>query len=285
MAEAAPDRSTVQAAVAETLVRDAGALIMSRFRAPLKVEQKGRGNVVTEVDLAVEELMLARLRREFPGWGILTEESTRIETAGEYLWIVDPLDGSKNFSQGLPIFAVNLALAKAGEVILGLTYDPNRDELFLAERGRGAFLNGQPIHVADRRSVSEGLLGFEMGYDNDKARLLLEFLHDLWPGVQSLRNIGSAALQLAFVAAGRTDAFIHHLLSPWDFAPGLLLVREAGGVVTERDGTPVSLQTRGLVAANPAVHADLLRLAAGSEWARAGLAPGIRMPGSEGQAG
>jgi len=257
--------------VTEELIRQAGALIMSRFKGALHVEQKGRGNVVTEVDLLVERLIMDRLAREFPGWGILSEESPKQDSDSGYLWLADPIDGTKNFSQGLPIFAVNLALAYQDEVILGLTYDPTREELFLAEKGVGAWLNGEPMHVSDKERVQECLLDFDMGYDNERARLVLEFLTSLWPDVQSLRNIGSAALGIAYVAAGRLDLYIHHLLSPWDYAPGILLVQEAGGVVTERDGSPVSLHTEGLVAANAAVHRDLLRLAADHPWRWAGL--------------
>lgn len=259
-------------AVAEALVKEAGALIMARFRTAVEVSHKGRGNVVTETDLEVDRLITARLTAEFPDWGLLSEESTGREGSdNDYLWIIDPIDGTKNFSQGLPIFAVNLALAYRGQVVLGLTYDPSRDEQFVAERGRGAFLNGMPIHVSDKASVQESLIGFDMGYSNDGARLMLDFLMTLWPGMQSIRNVGSAALGLAYVAAGRTDLYLHHLLSPWDLAPGVLLVQEAGGVVTERDGSPVSLTTKGLVAANAAVHADLLQRAGEHPWRWMGL--------------
>ena len=123
--------------------------------------------------------------------------------------------------------------------MLGLTYDPTRDELFLAERGRGAWLNGESMHVSEKQRVQDCLVGFDMGYDNDRARLLLEFLASLWPGVQSLRNMGSAALGIAYVAAGRTDLYLHRLLSPWDHAPGVLLVQEAGGGGGSQSGMAV----------------------------------------------
>lgn len=245
---------------------------MSRFERQGQVITKGRGNVVTEVDLAVEQLLLERLAKEFPACDLLSEEtSPKGRSPAEYSWIIDPIDGTKNFSQGIPIFAINIALVRETEVVFGLTYDPNRTELFAAEAGKGAWLNGQPIHVSSKSKVEECLVGSDMGYDNQRAQYLLEFLTSLWPGVQSLRIIGSAALGLAYLAAGRLDVYIHHALSTWDIAPGILLVKEAGGVITERDGSPASLQMEGLVAANAAAHADLLRLAADHPWRWAGL--------------
>ena len=255
-------------------MREAGAYVWSRFHDQGEVKSKGRGNVVTEVDLGSERLIIERLTSEFPDFQIMAEESaakTDDQSAAEYLWIIDPIDGTKNFSQGLPFFAVNLGLAHRGRMVLGLTYDPALDELFIAEAGKGAFLNGRPIHVADRPTVKESLLGYDIGYDNDRAQYLLDFVGQIWPGVQSLRNMGSAALGLAYVACGRLDIYIHHSLYPWDYAPGIVLIQEAGGVVTERDGSEASLTMQGVVAGNASVHDDLLRLAGDSAWRWAGL--------------
>lgn len=265
--------------IADGIIRGAGTLLRERFSTAIEITNKGRGDVVTEVDQAVDKLMSGALTEEYPDFGILSEESPERATESGYVWIIDPIDGTKNFAQKLPIFAVNIALAHQGTVVLGMTYDPIRDELFAAQQGGGATLNGQAARVGDRRRVAEGVLGFDMGYDNAKAMLMLQFLQHLWPGVQSLRNIGTAALGLAYAACGRTDVYIHHALSPWDFAPGLLLVEEAGGLVTERDGTPVPLQragafvpnSTGLVAGNAVVHADLLQRAGNHPWRWAGL--------------
>ena len=266
-------------AIAQAVIRDAGALTRARFRTALDVTHKGRGDVVTEVDRAVDCLMTGALTEEYPGWGILSEESPERASDSGYLWIIDPIDGTKNFSQGLPIFAVNLALARSEEVVLGMTYSPMHDELFAAEQGRGATLNGEPVHVGAATRVADSVLAYDLGYDNALARLMLEFLLWLWPEVQSLRNIGTSATGLAYVAAGRADLYLHSALSPWDFAPGLLLVQEAGGVVTERDGSPVHLRqhgrfqpnSTGVVAGNLAVHADLMARAGDHPWRWAGL--------------
>jgi len=257
---------------AEALVREAGAVILSRFRDGVAVEYKGWRNVVTATDYEVDRLMTERLAREFPDCGLLSEESPPVAGGeGGYRWVIDPLDGTKNFSQRLPTFAVNLALVRHEDVLLGLTYDPSRDELFLAERGRGAWLNGAPMRVSGKATVAESLVGFDMGYDNDRAGLLLDFLRSVWPAMQGMRNIGSSALGIAYVAAGRTDLYIHHLLSPWDFLPGLLMIQEAGGVATERDGSSLKVATHGMVAGNAAVHADLMRIAGDHPWRWAGL--------------
>lgn len=257
---------------AEALVREAGALVLGRFRDGVDVEYKGWRNVVTATDYEIDRLMTGRLAAEFPDCGILSEESPPVDGGSDgYQWVIDPIDGTKNFSQRLPTFAVNLALVRHHEVLLGLTYDPSRDELFLAERGAGAWLNGAPMRVSAKATVAESLIGFDMGYDNDRAALLLDFLRSIWPAMQGMRNLGSSALGIAYVAAGRTDIYIHHLLSPWDFVPGLLLISEAGGVATERDGTALRVATHGMVAGNAAVHADLMRIAGDHPWRWAGL--------------
>ncbi len=259
-------------AVAEGLAREAGSLAMSRFQHAGPVQTKGRGNVVTEVDLAVERLLSERLSEEYPDSDILSEESApEGRTQAAYQWILDPIDGTKNFSQGIPYFAINIALARHDEVVVAVTYDPCRQELFSAEAGKGAWLNGEQMHVANKQTVQESLVGSDIGYDNQRAQYLLEFFLSLWPNVQSLRISGSAALGLAYVAAGRLDLYLHHDVSRWDVAPGILLVREAGGLITERDNSPASLDMLGFVAGNAQVHADLLRLAGEHPWRWAGL--------------
>jgi fructose-1,6-bisphosphatase/inositol monophosphatase family enzyme len=265
--------------VAEAIIRDGGALIRSRHSTAFDIQTKGRGDVVTEVDKAVDRLMTGALTEEYPGWGIMSEESDGRSSDSGYEWIIDPIDGTKNFSMGVPLFAVNLALARDERVVFGMTYDPLRDELFAGSLGEGATLNGQPIHVGVKPGVPEGVVCYGLGYEVERSKQLLDFLHGLWPNVQSLRDLGCAALGLAYVACGRYDAYIHQSFSPWDFAPGLVLVMEAGGVATERDGNRAPLRyngkvvvnATGVVAANPAVHADLLQRAADHPWRWAGL--------------
>lgn len=227
---------------------------------------KGRGNVVTEADLRVEQMVRATLGEAFPGHAILSEETGADERSDEWMWVVDPLDGTKNFSRGIPHFCFSIALCYRSEPVVALIRHPLLNETFSAVRGEGANLDGQQMHVSDVESVQDGVLALDLGYDDRRAGRQIELSRHLWPGMQSLRIAGSAALGLAFVAAGRWDLFAHMDLQPWDSAAGLLLVREAGGVVTERDGGEGTIFSRDLVAGPPAVHADFLRLAEGRPW-------------------
>jgi len=246
--------------VATRAIVEAGEIATAHFQAQKEVREKGRGNVVTDVDLLAEKTIVERLQREYPTHGILSEESHTSPDKSEYTWIIDPLDGTRNYASNLPHFSVTIALAHDEEVVLGLIYDPLRRELFRAEKGGGAFLNDSPISVPQRTSVQASVLGLDMGYDDEKGRRALQLLLALWPGMQTVRIMGSAALGLAYAACGRLDLYFHHLLFPWDLAAGIVLVKEAGGVVTERDGGPISVYSQGAIAANSAVHADFLRL-------------------------
>jgi fructose-1,6-bisphosphatase/inositol monophosphatase family enzyme len=227
---------------------------------------KGRGNVLTETDLAVEHRVAEVLRGEYPDHALLSEETASETRSDGWLWVVDPLDGTKNFSRGIPHFCFTIALCKDAQPLLGLTLQPILGEEFLALAGQGASLNGQPIRVSDARTVGESIVAVDMGYDDQRARRQLELALHLWPGMQSLRIPGSAALGIAYVAAGRWDLFVHADLYPWDLAAGLLLVREAGGVVSDRDGGPAGLYSRGIVAASPPVHDDFVALAGRLPW-------------------
>jgi fructose-1,6-bisphosphatase/inositol monophosphatase family enzyme len=182
------------------------------------------------------------------------------------MWVVDPLDGTRNYLSGIPLFCINIALCHDEEPLLGLTYEPIRGEEFRAQRGEGAFLNDRPIRASIKESVMASVLALDMGYDDARAARALSLVRELWPGMQSVRIIGSAALGLAYAACGRFDLFVHHMLYPWDIAAGILLVREAGGAITDRDGGPVSIRSEGVIAGAPGAHADLLRLAAGRAW-------------------
>ena len=247
-------------------VNRAGEILLLHLDQAKEIHHKGRGNIVTEVDLLVEKEVVALLQGEFPGHGILAEESTPSPGSTPWTWVIDPLDGTRNYASGIPFFAVNLALAREEEVLLGLTYDPVRKELFSASKGGGAFLNGQPLHVSDKTTVQASVMGFDMGYHNERARQALELIVSLWPGMQSIRVMGSAALGLAYAACGRLDLYFHHNLAPWDLASGLLLVAEAGGTITDRLGQPVSLRSDGAIAANPTLHADFRHLSQGHPW-------------------
>jgi len=230
------------------------------------VGQKGRGNIVTDVDLAVERAVRELLTAEYPGHVILSEETGPHQRSDGWLWVLDPLDGTRNYASGIPHFCFNLALCHAGQPLLALTYDPVRREGFFALKGGGARLGRHRLRASQKESVQASVVGVDMGYDSRRAHLLLALLHDLWPGVQSVRIMGSAALGLAYAACGRYDLYIHHFLYPWDLAAGILLVQEAGGIITDRDGGPVSLDSQGVIAGGPRVHADFLKLASGRPW-------------------
>jgi myo-inositol-1(or 4)-monophosphatase len=256
---------------AETVARrclvEGGRLALERFRQPQSVSVKGRGNLVTQVDLAIETHIERTLAEEFPEHAFLSEESNPAVSAAQgWTWVVDPLDGTRNYVSGIPFFCINVALCLGGEPVAAWTYDPVHEELFWARKGEGAWLGDQPVHVSKKESVQASVIGFDMGYDDTRAGHMLSLMRALWPGMQAIRIPGSAALGLAYAACGRYDLFTHNLLYPWDLAPGILLVREAGGVITDRDGGPISLYSEGAIAGGRSVHEDFLRLAAGRPW-------------------
>ncbi|MCE2500669.1 MAG: inositol monophosphatase [Dehalococcoidia bacterium] len=254
-------------AVCETAARRAGELVMERFRSDIEVSLKGRANVVTDADLASERLILEYVGAEYPQFGILSEESAPVAGSSPYTWVVDPIDGTRNFAEGIPHFCVVVAVAEGSDVVAGVTYDPVRDEMFAAQRGHGATLNGEPIRVSDRQQIDEAVLGFDLGYNFDQAKLLLEMAGDLWPQVQAYRLMGSSALSLAYAACGRIDLYFHHSLSAWDIASGILLAREAGGQVVDRATLEkATLFSSGLIVSNPTLVAQFLKMTDGTAW-------------------
>ena len=264
--------------VAEAAIRAAGAVVADAFAVlaaggQVTVDRKGWNNLVTEVDRASETAILDILRSAFPGIAVLSEEAGEIGVAGDhpgdYQWVLDPVDGTRNLASGLPHVAVNVRLAWTVVVIalvLALTYDPQRDELFKAEAGAGATLNGTRIHVADAESLRECVVGFDMGYVEDYGHRLLAMVSGLWPEVQTVRVMGSIALGMAYVAAGRLQVYGHHHAYRWDRAPGLLLVREAGGVVTDLRGANAALVDGPLACGAPLAHAAFMRASEGTAW-------------------
>jgi myo-inositol-1(or 4)-monophosphatase len=252
--------------VARACAAEASELMRAGFGRTSVSATKGRGDVLTEVDLAIERAVSARIRQEFPAHAILSEETAASTRSAGWMWVIDPIDGTKNFSRSIPHFAFNAALCLDDEPLLALCQQPLLGEEFLAVAGGGASLNGHPMHVSDVQSVREAVVAIDMGYDDQRGTRQLETALRLWPGMQSLRIAGSAALGFAFVAAGRWDIFVHSKLFPWDVAAGLLLVGEAGGVVTDREGKPATIFSEGAVAASPAVHADFMRLAGKLPW-------------------
>ena len=252
--------------VALEAARAAGGILIDRWLTHKEVSYKGRADIVTDVDLAAEKAILDLLRDEYPDFGILAEESEPIRTDSPYTWVVDPLDGTRNYANGVPHFCTVVGLARGDEVVVGVTYDPARQELFTAEAGKGAYLNGTPISVTEAQEMSQALLSFDLGYVDEKAGLALDMVRGLWPGVQSMRLMGSAALGIAYAAAGRVDLYFHHSLSPWDMAAGLVLVREAGGTMVDRQGRPANLSTPSVIASSHHLIGRFLQATEGSEW-------------------
>ncbi len=226
----------------------------------LQVSRKGPGDFVSAADRRAEEIIHAELERARPGYSFLMEESG--ETRGgdpQHRWIVDPLDGTTNFLHAIPLFAISIALERQGKLHAALVYNPITEELYTAERGGGAFMNDRRIRVAARGQMSDAVIA--TGTPNigrgDSARFLRE-LGAIMPAVAGIRRCGAAALELAWVAAGRFDGFWERNLSPWDVAAGMLLIREAGGFVTDLEGGDTALETGNVVAGNEAIHRQLL---------------------------
>ncbi len=244
----------------------AGQIVRERFLTEKEVSFKGRADIVTDVDLAAEKVILELVRDEYPQFSILSEESNPIETDSPYTWVIDPIDGTRNFAEGIPHFCVVVALAKGGSITMGVTYDPIKEEVFTAELGRGAFLNGDPIAVSERQEIANCLLGFDLGYVDQKAGTALDLVRSLWPGFQTMRLMGSSALGMAYAAAGRIDLYFHHSLSPWDSASGLLLAREAGGNVVDRQGKDADLFTPSVIVSSQHLISRFLEATDGLEW-------------------
>lgn len=233
-----------------------------------EMESKGRGNFLTEVDLAVERAVIETLREEYPDHAVLSEETSSEVEAWErgWLWVVDPIDGTHNYSMGNPNFCFNIALCRDGEPVLGLTYAPVTREEFFAVKSGGLTVNGRPARASDAKSIRGSVWGMDMGYNDERAAKLLEVVTEVWPGVQAIRIMGSAALGIAFAACGRYDLFVHQTLYPWDLAAGIVLVQEGGGELLTRDGGEVTIQSPGIVAGSHAVAREFLELTGGREW-------------------
>jgi fructose-1,6-bisphosphatase/inositol monophosphatase family enzyme len=252
--------------VAHTCAEGASAIIRNGYGITEVASVKGRGNVVTEVDFEAERFVLSTLAREFPAHALLSEETAGATRSEGWMWVVDPLDGTKNFSRAIPHFGFNLALCFESRPVLAVTAHPLLRDVYLAVEGIGTALNAKPTAVSDCPSVAEAVVAIDMGYDADRGARQLALATHLWPGMQSLRISGSAALGFAYVASGKWDIYVHSDLQPWDIAAGLLLVREAGGIVRDRDGNEATIYSREAVAANLAVWADFEQKSRGLPW-------------------
>lgn len=243
------------------LVRRAGALQRDAFGGSFRIDKKGAIDLVTEVDLAVERMFRERIAERHPGHDILGEELGGPADGGtsEYCWICDPIDGTTNFAHGLPFFCSTVALEVRGELEVGAVYDPIRDELFTARRGGGAYLNDRRLTVSSTDALIDSLLvtGFPYSVHTELDELVRMFGAFLSKS-RAVRRLGSAALDICYVAAGRMDGFWEQGLNAWDIAAGVLLVREAGGRITDLDGGPFDLRTGRIVASNGLLHDAML---------------------------
>jgi myo-inositol-1(or 4)-monophosphatase len=240
---------------ARGLVRDFGEIEQ------LQVSRKSLGDFVSTADKRSEEILIAELRKARPKFGFITEESGEIPGEDEtQRWIVDPLDGTSNFLHGIPHFAITVALQMGDEIIAGVTYDPIKDEMFWAEKGRGAFLNQRRVRVSGRRNYDEALIGIGAPYGhNGDPEVFQKRLSRVLPEAAGVRRMGAAALDLAYVACGRFDVFFEDPMKIWDYAAGILMVQEAGGVVTDVNGAKKMLETNTVAAGNAEMHGALMK--------------------------
>ena len=244
-------------------LRRSGRVLKRRF-GKVAYREKGRANLVTDADIESQRAALTAIRRACPGDDYRAEEDEVKLTGAEYLWLLDPLDGTTNYAHGYPASCVSIGVLRRGRPYLGGVYDPSRDELFLAEKGKGATLNGRRIHVSAPRRVADSLLITGFAYDREtRADFYLARFKEFLIRSHDVRRSGSAALDMAWIAAGRADGFWEYKLKPWDVGAGWLLVQEAGGKVTDfsgkewRDPATIGFET---LATNGRVHAEMLRM-------------------------
>ena len=249
--------------LAEGVAREAGALLLDRFSsAATGVETKSTPtDLVSDADLDSESLVLDRIRAARPDDGVISEESEGHSSESGYTWIIDPLDGTVNFLFRIPVWAVSIAVHDSEGALLGVVFDPNRDEMFSALRGGGARLNGSPIRVSDQSDLSQALVGTGFSYDAESRRVQAERIPRVLPRVRDIRRAGSAALDLAWLACGRLDGFFEAPMKLWDRAAGEVLIAEAGGVLSSLKA-PFG-DDDGLIAANATLHKDLQALVLG----------------------
>jgi len=241
------------------IAREAGLLLKGRLHDHHTIDFKGEIDIVTEADRMSEALILSAIHRQYPGHDILAEESSATQNSSSFRWIIDPLDGTTNYAHGYPVFCVSIALEREGEVCLGVIFNPMLEEMFYAEKNGGAYLNGRRISVSGTNILSHSLLATGFPYDIRISKdNNINYFIEMARKVRAIRRAGSAALDLAYVAAGRFDGFWELKLKPWDTAAGCLLVREAGGVVTDLSGLNFQLLSPHVLASNGYLHQQMI---------------------------
>jgi myo-inositol-1(or 4)-monophosphatase len=253
---------TVHLETAWQAARAAGALIRENWQKPKEIGYKGAIDLVTSIDRESEHLIVDALRKSFPDHSILAEEETEIAgSENRYRWIVDPLDGTTNFAHGYPQFCVSIALERDGEIVLGLVYDPLSGECFTAVTGQGATLNGKPVHTSAVEILDQSLLATGFPYDHrENPDFYLAFFKAFTSRTQGIRRGGSAALDLCYLACGRLDGFWELKLRPWDLAAATLIVKEAGGKLSDFAGKPFSIWGTETLASNGIIHDEMAKI-------------------------
>jgi myo-inositol-1(or 4)-monophosphatase len=238
-----------------SVAKDAGLFLKKSLNDTHLIDYKGEINIVTEADRISEELIISRIQRQYPHHDILSEESPGKDRGSDFRWIIDPLDGTTNYAHGYPVFCVSIALEKEREICLAAIYNPMLDEMFVAQQGGGAFLNGRNISVSDTTDLRRSLLATGFPYDiRDDKNNNMNYFNGMAMCAQAIRRAGSASLDMAYVAAGRFDGFWELKLNPWDTAAGWLLINEAGGTVTDLYGCPFHLESPHVLATNGKIH-------------------------------
>ena len=241
--------------------REAGQILLEKFGRKIDISFKGNINLVTEADFASEKLIVEKIRSHYPKHSILAEESGAADIDDSvWKWVIDPLDGTTNYAHGYPCFCVTLALEHRGEIVVAATFDPTRDEMFAAENGSGATLNGRKIRVSETEELQNALLVTGFPYDAKNRENFARNFSELLVKSRGIRRDGSAALDMAYVACGRFDGFWEEGLNPWDVAAGLLLIEEAGGRVSYYDDSTFSIYKPPICASNNLIHAEMLNV-------------------------
>lgn len=238
--------------------RRAGQAVAARFPAARNVTVKGYRDIVTETDFIAERVVVETIRTRYPDHSVVSEEAGTSLTNSDYRWVIDPIDGTTNYARHLPICAVSVALVKGARPILGAIYDPLRDEMFSAQIGAGANLDGKPLRVSGVNALAEALFGFDWGHADQVRTQTVRNVSRVAPLCRTVRGLGSATLALAYVAAGRLDGYLNLALKAWDTAAGLVLVAEAGGRLSAPDGRPYVYTDAGCLATNGQIHDEVL---------------------------
>lgn len=243
------------------IAKEAGEIIRDGFRQNISIELKtGENNLVTNIDKASEEIILNFINKEYPTHSIIAEESGTDIKSSEFTWVVDPLDGTTNFAHGIPIFGVSIGLQKNNQTILGVVYDVMRDKVYSAEKGSGTFENGKKISVTQNSKLSKSVLVTGFSYDMINIDEAIEIFGELLKSTRGVRRLGSAAVDMCYVASGVFDGFWERYLSPWDVCAGMLLVEEAGGQVSNFSGKPTDIFSKEILTTNGLLHSAMVEV-------------------------